>query len=101
MSAHNPPEGEVIHSPEASRFEIHAEHRVAVLQYRLAGNIILFTTTRVPKELEGRFLGSRLVRAGLDYARKHSLRVRSTCWFVDLFIEKNPEYAVLKADGDE
>lgn len=96
MPIHNAYEGEVVHNPEASRFEIHVENQVAVLQYRLEGEVILFTHTRVPKELEGRFLGTRLVRAGLDHARQHSLRVRSACWFVDRFLEKNPEYAGLR-----
>jgi predicted GNAT family acetyltransferase len=98
MPIHDPYEGEVVHNPEASRFEIHVERQVAVLQYRLQDDTILFTSTRVPRELEGRWLGTRLVRAGLDYAREKSLRVRSSCWFVDRFIDKNPEYAGLR-DG--
>lgn len=97
----NPYEGEIIHNLKAARFEIHVGKQAAVLQYRLEGDTLLFTSTRVPKALEGRFLGTRLVRAGLDYARQRSLRVRSACWFVDRFIDKNPEYAVLRAEGNK
>jgi predicted GNAT family acetyltransferase len=100
MPIHNPYDGEVIHNPEASRFEIQVDRQVAVLQYRLNGDTILFTHTRVPEELEGRWLGTRLVQAGLEYARQHSLRVESNCWFVDLYLDKHPEYAALR-DGSE
>jgi predicted GNAT family acetyltransferase len=92
MPVHNPYDGEVIHNPEASRFEIQVDRQVAVLNYRLQEEIILFTHTRVPKELEGKWLGSRLVHAGLEYAREHALRVDSLCWFVDGYIKRHPEY---------
>ena len=95
MQVHNPYDGEVIHNPEASRFEIQIDRQVAVLRYRMRGSTMLFTHTGVPKELEGRWLGSRLVHAGLEYARENSLRVASLCWFVDRYITKHPEYAEL------
>jgi len=91
MPVHNPYEGEVLHNPELSRFEIHQEQQVAVLQYRLRGDTITFTHTGVPKELEGRGFGSRLVHAGLAYARQQGLTIRSTCWFVDKFLERHQE----------
>lgn len=98
MPIHNPYDGEVIHNPQANRFEIQVEDQVAILQFRLNGNTLLFTHTYVPPELEGHMLGSRLVRAGLEYARQNSLRVDSACWFVDRFIDRHPEYAALR-DG--
>ena len=45
MPVHNPYDGEVIHNPEASRFEIQIDRQVAVLQYRMHGDTILFTHT--------------------------------------------------------
>ena len=106
MPVHNPYEGEVIHNPEAGRFEIQVDRQVAVLQYRMQGDTILFTHTGVPKELEGQWLGSRLVHAGLEYAREHALRVRSLCWFVDGYMKRHPEYEGLRRgrkteDGEE
>ena len=91
MPIHNPYDGEVIHNPEANRFEIQIDRQVAVLQYHLRGDTILFTHTRVPEELGGRGMGTRLVRAGLEYARRKGLKVDSNCWFVDQYLSKHPQ----------
>lgn len=83
---------EVIHNHEDRRFEIAIDGHQAMLSYMLNGNRIIFTHTSVPPAIEGRGLGSKLVETGLDYAREHGLRVRSTCWFVSKYIRHNPEY---------
>ncbi|HTX92627.1 MAG TPA: GNAT family N-acetyltransferase [Anaerolineales bacterium] len=82
----------VTHNPEARRFELEAEGALSVLAYLLEPGRIVFTHTEVPPALEGRGLGSRLARAGLDYARANSLRVASTCSFMDHYLRKHPEY---------
>lgn len=87
---------QVIHNTEAERFEIRVDGKLAVLEYQMHGNTILFTHTGVPRELEGRWLGSRLVRAGLEYARENSLKVRSLCWFVNGYMRRHPEYEELR-----
>jgi predicted GNAT family acetyltransferase len=51
----------------------------------------------VPKELNGRGIGSRLVRGVLDIARAEGLKVRPLCPFVAAYIDKHPEYADLRA----
>jgi len=86
----------VIHNAEAERFEIRVDGMVAVLDYQRHGDTILFTHTGVPPELEGRWLGSRLVRAGLEYARENSLKVGSLCWFVNGYMRRHPEYEDLR-----
>ena len=86
---------EVHHDIAASRFEIQAENHVAVLDYSQRGDIITFTHTGVPAELEGRGIGSQLVRAGLDYARENAFKVVPLCWFVSGYIERHPEYQSL------
>ncbi|MGE5251572.1 MAG: GNAT family N-acetyltransferase [Bacteroidota bacterium] len=96
MPIHNPYDGEVIHNPEASRFEIQVDRQVAVLRYQMRGETIIFTHTGVPPELEGHWLGSRLVHAGLEYAREHSLKVETWCWFVDGYIRRHTEYESLR-----
>jgi predicted GNAT family acetyltransferase len=96
MPVHNPYDGEVVHNPEASRFEIQIDRQVAVLNYRMTGNTILFTHTGVPKEMAGVGIGSRLVYAGLEYARQNSLTVDSWCWFVDKYMDRHPEYQDLR-----
>lgn len=64
----------------------------AVAAYQLEGDRIVFTHTLVPPELEGRGIGSRLVRFALDSARDRGLRVVPQCAFVRAWIERHPEY---------
>ncbi len=83
---------QVNHQESKDRFEIRVDKHVAELTYVRHGNVILFTHTGVPPALEGNGLGSRLVKAGLDYARANKLRVQSTCWFVTRYMKQHPEY---------
>jgi predicted GNAT family acetyltransferase len=90
---------EIRHNLDENRFQIEAESRLAVLEYKLNADTIVFTHTGVPAELGGRGLGSKLVRAGLDYAREQGLRVHPLCSFVASYIEKKPEYQDLLKNG--
>ncbi|WP_345298352.1 GNAT family N-acetyltransferase [Candidatus Villigracilis affinis] len=87
----------VIHNAEKKRFEIQVDSYTAVLAYLLNGNIIVFTHTGVPPELEGRGIGSLLVKTGMQYAKEHNLKVNSLCWFVSGYIERHPEFQDLLA----
>lgn len=82
----------VQHNPERSRFEIQVGEYLAELDYTLQDGVITFTYTGVPPALEGRGLGSKLARAGLEYARVNGLKVVSTCWFINGYIDRNLEY---------
>jgi predicted GNAT family acetyltransferase len=82
----------VTHHESKDRFEIRVDVYVAELTYVRHGNTILFTHTGVPPALEGNGIGSKLVQAGLDYARANNLRVQSTCWFVTAYMKQHPEY---------
>jgi uncharacterized protein len=82
----------VIHNMESKSFEVHLDSYIAELNYRLAGNTIVFTHTGVPAALEGRGIGSMLVKTGLEYARNNNLRVQALCWFVDGYIKRHTEY---------
>jgi predicted GNAT family acetyltransferase len=86
---------EVIHNQEEHRFEITTDGHVAVLDYMLKGEIMIFTHTGVPPAIGGRGLGSKLVKTGLDYARENELRVRSLCWFVSKYMRRHPGYQEL------
>jgi predicted GNAT family acetyltransferase len=83
---------DVIHNDEANRFELTVDGHLAVLDYILRGEIIIFTHTGVPPAIGGCGLGNKLVQTTLAYAREHGLMVRSLCWFVSKYIRLNPEY---------
>lgn len=87
----------VVHNTDKRRFEVRIDSHVAELTYMTHTDVIIFTHTGVPSELEGRGIGSRLVRAGLQYARENKLKVQSLCWFVNGYFDRHPEYKDLLA----
>jgi predicted GNAT family acetyltransferase len=89
------PVSEVVHEADKSRFAIYAEGGTAVLDYQRFDDKVVYTHTGVPPALEGRGIGSRLVKTGLDWARGEGLRVVPVCTFVAAYIRRHPEYADL------
>ncbi len=81
----------VVHNVERKQFEVNIASYMAELAYYINGNVIVFTHTGVPSALEGQGVGSKLVKAGLQYARENKLKVESTCWFVSGYINRHPE----------
>ncbi|MCC2980089.1 MULTISPECIES: GNAT family N-acetyltransferase [unclassified Sphingomonas] len=73
-------------------FELDLDGFRAVAAYQREGDRIVFTHTVVPREIEGRGVGSKLIRAALDSARDQKLKVVPQCQFVAAFIRKHPEY---------
>jgi predicted GNAT family acetyltransferase len=86
---------EVDHEEESSRFAVHLGGHLAVLEYQLFSDKIVFTHTEVAQELEGRGVGASLARAGLEWARSRELRVVPVCPFVAAYIGRHPEYVDL------
>ena len=81
----------IIHNTKRNQFEVRIDAYVAELAYYIKGNVIVFTHTGVPSMLEGQGIGSKLVKAGLQYARDNTLKVESMCWFVSGYLERHPE----------
>ena len=75
-----------------SRFEVEGEGQLAVLEYRLRGDRIVFIHTGVPEPMAGQGIGSALARAGLNFARANGLTVVPYCPFVRSYIERHPEF---------
>lgn len=80
-----------------NRYEVGVEGHVAHADYVIDGDVITFTHTIVPGELEGRGIASRLIRFALEDVRARGLRVIARCPFVAAFIRKHPEWADLLA----
>jgi predicted GNAT family acetyltransferase len=54
--------------------------------------VITFRHTEVPPALEGRGIGSRLIRGALEFARAKSLKVVPQCPFVSAYMAKHAEF---------
>lgn len=81
---------------ERHRFEREADGHIAFANYKRADGVLTMLHTEVPKELEGRGIGSTLIRGVLDAARKEGLKVNPLCPFAKAYIGKHPEYADLR-----
>ncbi|KQT35185.1 acetyltransferase [Sphingomonas sp. Leaf412] len=80
-----------------AEFELDVDGHRAVAAYQLEGRTIVFTHTLVPPEIEGRGVGSKLIRGALDAARDRGLTVVPQCPFVRDYIARHPEYRDLLA----
>jgi predicted GNAT family acetyltransferase len=87
----------VRNSPARSRYELDVDGRLALAHYTLAPGLITLWHTEVPPELEGRGIGTRLVREVLEDVRRQGLKVAATCSFVRSVMARHPEYNDLLA----
>lgn len=88
----------ITHDEAERRFALAVEGHEAYLVYVMRDERTMDTTsTFTPQALRGRGLASRLARAALDYARELGWQVLPSCWYVDGWIERNPEYEDLRA----
>ena len=82
---------EIIHNVAARRFETRIDGETAFAEYERQGGVVTFTHTIVPPALEGRGVGSALVKAALAGAREAGLKVVPACPFVARYIERHPD----------
>jgi predicted GNAT family acetyltransferase len=87
---------EVRDNPERNRYELTVDGETAMMDYRIVGDVMTITHTVVPRALEGRGIGSALVKGALDQIRARNLKIAVLCWFVDGYIDRHPEYASLR-----
>lgn len=83
-------------NPTRQRFEIDLDGHTAFATYKRADGVLTILHTEVPKELNGRGIGSKLARGVLDSARTQGLKVKPLCPFVASYMDKHPEYADLR-----
>ena len=88
---------EVRNNEGAGRYELEVDGQLALAAYRLSDGRITFTHTEVPEALEGRGIGSTLIKAALDDVRAKGLKAVPACAFVKHYMEKHPEVQDLLA----
>ena len=96
--------GNVRDNEERQRFELEADghiafsiyKRVAFSIYKRADKVLTIMHTEVPKALEGRGIGSSLIKGALEIARRQGLKVNAVCPFAKAYLDRHPEYADLR-----
>ena len=80
------------------RYELTLDGYQAILEYTEQEDCTLvFTHTFVPPELRGRNVAATLTRFALEDARTLRKKVVPRCSYVAVFLERNKEYADLRA----
>jgi uncharacterized protein len=85
------------HLAAAHRFETTVDGYNCGLDYSLRNSVMTISHTGVPAEVGGRGIAGELVRTALDMARKEGWTVVPACSYVQVWIERHPEYAALRA----
>jgi len=88
---------EVVDNPARNRFEMDVDGALAFVDYRVIGDVLMVPHTEVPRALEGRGIGTKLVLGSLDLIRVSGRKVRPLCGFYAAVIRRHPEYADLVA----
>ena len=82
---------EVHHNESAHRFEIRLDGHIARADYRIVDGVMHIFHTEVPVEFEGRGIAASLVRAAIEHAREHGLKVMPACSYVRSYMRRHPE----------
>ncbi len=84
---------------EDQQFELTSDGLTARVEYTLMGNRIIFTHTEVPKELEGKGIGSMIVKLALQNIEERGLKLIPLCPFTASYIKRHPEWNRVLAEN--
>jgi len=73
------------------RFELELDGHTAFAAYKRDGDVLTFTHTIVPPEMQGQGVASRLIGAALADVRARGLKLIPDCSFVRAYLDKHPE----------
>lgn len=87
----------VTYVPESRRFEatVSGSDEVAFLDVSAASTLWILRYAEVPKSLQGRGIGTELVRQALAHVRELGASVKPVCGFTASYIMRHPEEADL------
>lgn len=84
--------GESVRNNESQhQYELAVGDLVAVAEYRVDGGALVFTHTVVPAALQGRGVGSALIKGALADVRRQGRKIVPACEFVAAYVAKHPE----------
>jgi len=88
----DPNQLEVKNNPQENCFEVVIDGKMAIVEYMIAGNNMVFTHTEVPPEFEGMGVGGKMAYVALEYAKEHGHKVQALCPFIASYVQKHEEY---------
>ncbi|MBI9104496.1 MAG: N-acetyltransferase [Spirochaetales bacterium] len=87
----------VLHDRDHYRFYLELDDEEAYIQYNiLPSGELNFYKTYVPESHRGKRYAEKLMKAGLDYARRQELKIKPSCSYVVNYFEKNPQDSFLR-----
>lgn len=90
----------ITNDPVTQRFEAKVSGCSAHLDYVLGSGILRLVHTKVPEELGGQGIGSKIVQFALEFAKNEGLEVIPQCPFVKSYIERHPRFKDLLLDNE-
>ncbi len=89
----------LIDNVEQKQYEFHIDSYIPRIEYIKVKNKIYLTHTEVPKKLENKGIGSKLVNQVFDIIKKENLTLIPLCPFVALYIKRHPKWKELVLKG--
>jgi predicted GNAT family acetyltransferase len=83
----------------SKQYEFHIDGLIPRIEYIRAKEKIFLTHTEVPTELEGKGIGSALIKAVLEEIERQDLTLVPLCPFVAGYIKEHPEWKKLVLKG--
>lgn len=87
----------VTENTERKRFEAEVEGKVAFVEYIRAKDAVYLNHTEVPSGLEGKGIGSKLVKGVLETLDEEGAKIAPLCPFIASYIKRHPEWKRLLA----
>jgi hypothetical protein len=89
----------LINNEVAKRYEFQVEDQLAFVEYIKTKDKIFLTHTEVPTPLEGKGIGSSLIKLTLEDVDAKGLTLVPLCPFVAAYIKRHPEWKRLVLKG--
>ncbi len=89
----------LVNNEAAKQYEFDVDGKIAKIEYIRTTDKIFLTHTEVPTTLEGKGIGSALVKAVLEDVKKKDLILVPLCPFVAAYIKRHPEWKTLVLKG--
>lgn len=81
----------IVHNEPLRQFVCTVDGEKAFVSYELSEDGVFdLQHTIVPKPISGRGIASLLVQEACNYARSHSYKIKATCAYAKVWLERHP-----------